>query len=137
MKHRKLAILFYISATAFLLNACASFLIGEEEDKDQDRYFAESNKDCDTEECQNADQSHVGTKASPVRGRINAAVDARDVVLGMSRTDVIRSWGEPTVREVAGRGNDGHERWRYGTRYSLQGERIVIFESGRVAGWYR
>lgn len=69
--------------------------------------------------------------------RTSRAIRSRDVVLGMTRSQVLQSWGEPNMREVAGNGREGHERWRYGSRLSLTGERIVIFENGRVAGWYR
>ena len=55
----------------------------------------------------------------------------------MTRRDVTAAWGEPLQREVAGRGATGNERWTYGTRYSLEGSRTVIFENGRVSGWHR
>jgi hypothetical protein len=71
------------------------------------------------------------------RSRLKRAIASRDVIIGMKPTHVIRSWGEPVMREAAGDHSGGHERWRYGSRYSLQGERVVIFENGRVAGWYR
>ncbi len=75
--------------------------------------------------------------ASNEDSRTEDAVHARDVVIGMTRSQVMASWGEPYARDIAGDGSGGHERWHYGSRASLNGERIVIFEEGRVAGWYR
>jgi hypothetical protein len=69
--------------------------------------------------------------------RASRAIESRDVVLGMTRQQVQSSWGEPQQREVAGTNGEGHERWTYGSRYSLNGSKIVIFENGRVAGWRR
>lgn len=69
--------------------------------------------------------------------RASRAIESRDVVLGMTRQQVMSSWGEPQQREVAGTNSTGHERWTYGSRYSLNGNRVVIFENGRVAGWRR
>ncbi|MGZ3694912.1 MAG: hypothetical protein ACXWQO_12095 [Bdellovibrionota bacterium] len=69
--------------------------------------------------------------------RASRAIESRDVVLGMTRQQVMSSWGEPQQREVAGTNATGHERWTYGSRYSLNGNRVVIFENGRVAGWRR
>lgn len=69
--------------------------------------------------------------------RATRAIESRDVVLGMTRQQVMSSWGEPQQREVAGTTRTGHEKWTYGSRYSLNGSRVVIFENGRVAGWRR
>lgn len=76
-----------------------------------------------------------GGKLTYEKRRVKRAIEVRDVVIGMTRGEVMESWGEPTQREVAGRGEGGHERWTFGTRYSLNGSRTVIFENGRVAGW--
>lgn len=69
--------------------------------------------------------------------RITLAIRNNDIVVGMSRSEVVESWGEPSVREIAGSGRNGHERWTYGSRYSLEGERYLIFEGGQVVGWHR
>jgi hypothetical protein len=97
--------------------------------------------DCSGRFCDKQDGHHLPraghTTAENEDQRAQDAIHARDVVIGMTRSQVMASWGEPSVRDVAGNGSDGHERWHYGSRASLSGERIVIFEEGRVAGWYR
>jgi hypothetical protein len=147
--------LFLFAAALFSLQGCANFLtLSEREDPNEyDRgYVAENSDDeqgpagdCSGRHCQ-ADE-HSGRSLASVgqrddrtefdRRRIRDAIDTRDVVLGMSRTEVLESWGQPSQREVAGRSGSGHERWTYGSRYSLNGSRTVIFENGRVAGWSR
>lgn len=135
---------------AFLtLNSCASLLSYLEDDKDPatlDRgYAAEESQDenddaCTGRFCRSAGfRSETRELASDTReqSRLRRAIDSRDVILGMTRQNVMQSWGEPVQREVAGRGATGNERWTYGSRYSLQGSRTVIFENGRVAGWER
>jgi hypothetical protein len=121
-----------------LFTGCASFLEFDDgrDVASVDRGYQEEEQ-CDTEDCTPHRVVSAEGVVDPEQVRIKDALAARDVVLGMSRDQVLRSWGAPAVREVAGRRNDGHERWHYGTQYSLQGERIVIFENGRVAGWYR
>ncbi len=82
-----------------------------------------------------------GVASDPMRGLalspVAIAIRNNDIVVGMNRSEVVESWGEPTVREIAGSGRNGHERWMYGSRYSLEGERYLIFESVQVVGWYR
>lgn len=96
---------------------------------------------CDPERARvagdNFTRDPVSEKYARRSDRIQEAIEANDIVVGMSRTEVIDSWGEPIRREVAGRGESGHERWTYGTRNSVRGERYLIFESGRVVGWHR
>lgn len=123
------------------LAGCAGFTTLFEEGEDPaeyDRgYRAEAHcadASCDTE----TDAGFFRRAAAPVSDEereVRRAIASRDVVVGMSRRDVASSWGEPVQREVAGNGSTGHERWTYGSRYSLQGARTVIFENGRVAGW--
>ncbi len=127
---------------AITIPGCASFLqLGDHGDdpSEYDRGYdsMEDGLEANTE----ADRSPVAEGLETDDGadyskrRVKRAIAARDVVLGMTRREVSESWGQPTQREVAGRGNGGHERWTYGSRYSLNGSRTVIFENGRVAGW--
>jgi hypothetical protein len=124
---------------------CASLLELDQEagaqlsgsgDEEMDRGFAQEKSD-------ERDSQEEGRLPSPrlrlskSEKRVQSAIDTRDIVLGMDRYQVQSSWGSPTSREVAGSGREGHERWRYGSRYSLQGERVVVFENGKVIGWYR
>lgn len=133
--------------TLVSLSSCASLLSLVEPDADpadNDRgYVAEettTDDDCTGRFCRNneakADGRNLASLNSP-DSRLRRAIDSRDVVLGMTRQHVMQSWGEPLQREVAGRGATGNERWTYGSRYSLDGSRTVIFENGRVAGWQR
>ena len=136
------------------LSGCASLLdFGMEEDVAYDRGYIDElrdgaqscqGQDCDTEaesEDDRAPASDVGNYQVDVGddtdSRVHRAIKTRDIILGMTRQDVMQSWGEPSQREVAGRGVSGHERWTYGSRYSLENSRTIIFENGRVAGWHR
>jgi hypothetical protein len=127
----------------FCLQGCASFLqMGEpaEDLADYDRGYSRSPASSDDDAVANTetvDSDSVDTSHGLTyeQRRIKRAIGMRDVVLGMTRHDVMESWGQPTQREVAGRGVGGHERWVYGSRYSLSGSRTVIFENGKVAGW--
>ena len=73
---------------------------------------------------------------------VAAAIEAKDIALGMSQKAVGESWGDPDLVENSGNPDYGIERWRY-TRYVSGGEgyrkemRTVYFESGRVTGWER
>jgi hypothetical protein len=128
------------------LSGCATlFDFGEEEDSlGYDRGYESRSADdcegrfCDTEAEAGEEDEDVASR-EPASGthKFRKAIDSRDVILGMTRQDVMSSWGEPIQKEVAGRGKGGHERWTYGSRYSLSGTRTVIFEDGKVAGWDR
>lgn len=138
----------FLFIASLQLSSCASLLAFTETDDpaEYDRGYAteeEDDSDCVGRYCNQADASGEGrggrelaSLSEPDRER-QRAIDARDVVLGMTRRDVTAAWGEPLQREVAGRGATGNERWTYGSRYSLEGSRTVIFENGRVSGWHR
>jgi hypothetical protein len=127
----------------FCLQGCASFLpLGEPADDATEYDRGYSRDPASTENDQASNTETMDSDSNDVLGglkyeqrRIRRAIEMRDVVLGMTRHDVTESWGQPTQREVAGRGMGGHERWTYGSRYSLSGSRTVIFENGKVAGW--
>lgn len=145
----KLSTLLFAIVTISQFSGCAGFtLFGEEaeESADYDRGYAASEEDdevgecrgryCDREEEVMARQPSSDEDAYDNR-RIRRAIETRDVVLGMTRKQVAESWGAPQSRELAGRSEAGHERWTYGSQYSLGGSRVVIFEDGKVAGWRR
>lgn len=123
------------------LSGCASLLVFEEDNQaDYDRGYQtaegyDRKPACADEFCHTESDAARGLSGDEREARRQAV--SRDVVIGMTRSDVMSSWGEPVQREVAGNGSTGHERWTYGSRYSLQGARTVIFENGRVAGWNR
>lgn len=107
---------------------------------DRDEDCRDLDEGCD-EEMERALVAQGSTHRSPASerlpDRIRRAVENNDIVVGMTAKQVMDSWGAPTVREVAGSGELGHERWRYGSKTSERGERYLIFESGRVVGWHR
>jgi hypothetical protein len=125
------------------LNGCASFLqMGQNADDPAEYDRGYSREATGEDQVSNTDASYERSPASDTSSalsyeqrRIKRAIEMRDVVLGMTRRDVTESWGQPSRRDVAGRGEGGHERWSFGSRYSLTGSRTVIFEGGKVAGW--
>lgn len=130
-----------LSVLALNLGACAT-LFDFDDDRDPasvDRGYTEQDEDCTGRFCEQDDEDSGTAARGPasIDRRVQHAISARDIVLGMTRQEVEASWGSPNLREVAGNGRGGHERWTYGGRYSLSGSRTVIFENGRVAGWHR
>jgi hypothetical protein len=71
---------------------------------------------------------------------VQSMIKRNDVSLGMTKEAVRDSWGEPETIEIAGNPIYGNERWYYTEQIpSTEGfrteERLIYFESGRVAGW--
>jgi hypothetical protein len=60
------------------------------------------------------------------------AVKVNDISMGMSKNNIISSWGQPNRVDVAGNPVNQNERWSY---YESGKVRQVFFESGRVEGW--
>ena len=54
------------------------------------------------------------------------------VFTGMTKDDVIRAWGVPSHRHIAGRRRYENERWTYAGSGEM---RFVYFERGIVQGW--
>jgi hypothetical protein len=52
--------------------------------------------------------------------------------IGMSKSDVINTWGRPTRVEVAGNPSYENERWAYKKNGATK---YIYFESGSVQGW--
>ncbi|MCO5143659.1 MAG: DUF2845 domain-containing protein [Oligoflexia bacterium] len=131
----------------FLLSAsgCSGFIVlGDDNssDLDYDRGYRSSYSESSEAEdeiptLKAKNQAYLEDGAAAEESRSKIAIRARDVILGMTVQEVLQSWGEPTQVEVAGKGERGHERWTYGSRFSLNGNRVIIFEDGKVAGWYR
>ncbi len=65
---------------------------------------------------------------------LSTALTARrsEVLMGMSKTDVMASLGRPARVEVAGNPSFENERWLYQYNGS---SKYIYFESGRVQGW--
>ena len=51
---------------------------------------------------------------------------------GMSKDEVVHSWGRPARIDIAGNPSNENERWAF---YGNGGVRYIYFESGRVEGW--
>jgi len=52
--------------------------------------------------------------------------------MGMSKDDVINSWGRPSRVDIAGNPANQNERWAF---YGNGAVRYIYFEGGRVEGW--
>lgn len=63
---------------------------------------------------------------------MNRAVGQKELIQGMSKDDVIRSWGRPMRVDVAGNPTLQNERWAFMRRGQVH---YVFFEEGRVQGW--
>ena len=139
-----------LGLTLLQLQGCASLLnfgaTGEDDPAEYDRGYSPNanEEDCDGGDCDtvvgasdDGEYRRMGRTPEEGGGRVKRAIKTRDVILGMTRQEVEDSWGAPAQRAVAGNGTGGHERWTYGSRYSLGNGRTVIFENGKVAGWRR
>lgn len=141
----KLLFVFAASLAVTQFSSCAAlFEEGYQEDGvGYDRGYQanapeeDEDAECSGRYCNSGQLADVDSPMQYESRRANRAIESRDVVLGMTRQQVMSSWGEPQQREAAGARAAGHERWTYGSRYSLNGSRVVIFENGRVAGWRR
>ena len=115
MKSRNLIDILLISTLSFTASACASLFDFSLMGNGQGQYRPQE----DTIEYESHEQS--------------------DVYLGMTMRDVKSAWGTPRRVMVAGRGNDGNQKWVYpsGESSYLTGEsaRVLYFENGRVVGW--
>lgn len=60
------------------------------------------------------------------------AIKHSDVMMGMSKNDVVDSWGRPARVEVAGNPSYENERWAYSVNGATK---YIYFESGKVDGW--
>lgn len=67
---------------------------------------------------------------SPLEERFG--VRATSVSMGMSKSDVMNTFGRPTRVEVAGNPSFENERWLYSVNGATK---YIYFESGRVEGW--
>ncbi|MGE3974912.1 MAG: hypothetical protein AB7F59_10335 [Bdellovibrionales bacterium] len=82
----------------------------------------------------------VGVSDAHYDATTQNAIEESDIVLGMPKDAVIKSWGEPEEVQVAGNPNYGNERWLYthfesSTDGFQKQERFIYFEKGRVVGW--
>lgn len=60
------------------------------------------------------------------------AMKKQDILMGMTKNDVMESWGKPVRVEIAGNPRNENERWLY----NLNGaSKYIYFEAGQVGGW--
>lgn len=60
------------------------------------------------------------------------AAYSNEVVLGMQKNEVIRSWGQPVRREVSGDPRYENERWAFRRNGAVS---YIYFSGGVVEGW--
>lgn len=60
------------------------------------------------------------------------AITEREVILGMSKQAVTKSWGRPMRVDVAGNPGRENERWAF---FEQGRYKYIFFESGKVSGW--
>lgn len=64
----------------------------------------------------------------------------QDIAIGMPMDYVLKSWGDPLIKEVSGNPLFKNEKWKYSRSISTQDgfkqeKRTVYFEGGKVVGW--
>ena len=72
----------------------------------------------------------ISGDAAPVVSRSIASQGILN--LGMTKSDVQASWGEPIRVDFAGNPQLENERWVY---HANGAAKYIYFESGRVGGW--
>ena len=55
-----------------------------------------------------------------------------EIIMGMGKNDVLRSWGEPDRKDYAGDPRYQNERWAYSRNGKVK---YIYFEGGFVGGW--
>ena len=74
-----------------------------------------------------------GSYRSPSRGLASLAPIYRETLqLGMTKDQVVSTWGRPARVEVAGNPRNENERWAF---YDNGRVKYVYFEGGAVQGW--
>ena len=58
--------------------------------------------------------------------------ESSELLLQMSKDDVISSWGRPDRVDIAGKSSFENERWMYQRNGAVK---YVYFEAGKVGGW--
>lgn len=74
-------------------------------------------------------QSENDLKSNMVSKR---SIHAREIYLGMGKSEVVDAWGKPARVEIAGNPSNQNERWSFLEDGSVK---QVYFEAGKVQGW--
>jgi hypothetical protein len=82
----------------------------------------------------------ISTRKEQESSAFSKVIEEGDITIGMTKDDVVASWGDPDLVEVSGNQLYGNERWRYKKTVSSpegyrEESRIIYFEASRVAGW--
>lgn len=69
----------------------------------------------------------------PASGQANSyGPRISNLAAGMTKVDVVHTWGRPSRVEVAGNPTEENERWLYSNNGA---SKYIYFEAGRVEGW--
>ncbi len=63
---------------------------------------------------------------------VSSAVNVGDIIVGMDKSSVIKSWGRPNRVDIAGDPSYQNERWAFYRNGRLK---YIFFERGVVNGW--
>ena len=87
-----------------------------------------------------ATDKKIWNRAKSPNDEMRTLMMNQDIAIGMPMDYVMKSWGDPLVREVSGNPLFRNEKWRYSRSISTQDgfkqeKRTVYFEGGKVVGW--
>ncbi len=88
----------------------------------------------------NEQDAYISTVKTDIKSEIelktnmvsNRSIHAREIFIGMAKTDVVGAWGKPAKVEIAGNPSNQNERWSFVEDGSVK---QVYFEAGKVQGW--
>lgn len=119
-----------------LTTSCAALGIHEDSPRWQRRPSFLRDEDIQLEEERRGAQARLQELESE---RLEAARENRQLVPGMSMSDVTEILGQPQEVQSAGDPRLGNQRWIYTngifSSHGIASSRSVYFENGRVAGW--
>jgi hypothetical protein len=70
--------------------------------------------------------------SNPLPAKLSFGVPQEELLLEMTKEEVISSWGKPDRVDIAGKPSYENERWIYQRDGAVK---YVYFEGGRVGGW--
>ena len=87
-----------------------------------------------------ANDKKMWNRAKSPNDEMKTLMQAQDIAIGMPMDYVLKSWGDPIIREVSGNPAFRNEKWKYVRSQSTQDgfkqeRRTVYFEGGKVVGW--
>lgn len=87
-----------------------------------------------------ANNKRVWNRSRNPNDEMKSLMQNQDIAIGMPMDYVLKSWGDPKIREVSGNPLFKNEKWKYQRSISTedgfkQEKRTVYFEGGKVVGW--